>query len=283
MNRLLVLAAAALISLSPRAAEHTVYAVGDIADCRAGVAQSAAARTTQLVPAGATVLLIGDAVYPSGTAERFAECFAPTWGRHLADTIAVPGNHEYYAADGRGFYEYFGSHSGHDGYLSTVLGDWLIIGLNSNLVGEAMDRQYNWFSTLLEEKAKGSPCLLAFWHHPLFSSGRHGRGAEGMKRFWQRLEQEHADLVLNGHEHFYEAFAPQTLEGVAAAGGIREIIVGTGGGQLDDDVRANAANSLVLRKEYGVLQLTLGDRSYAWRFLDVDSKVGDSGSAGCHR
>lgn len=163
-----------------------------------------------------------------------------------------------------------------------MVGDWLIIGLNSNLAGAAMERQYAWFSSLLQEKAKDSPCLLAFWHHPLFSSRRHGQGAEGMKRFWQLLDEQRADLVLNGHEHFYEAFAPQTLAGVADAGGIREIIVGTGGGALDD-AKGIAANSVVLRKEYGVLQLILGDHGYAWRFLDVHGKVGDSGSARCHR
>jgi hypothetical protein len=278
----LALAATALISMAAEGAEHIVYAVGDIADCRAGVQQSAAARTARLVPDGATVLLLGDAVYPTGTSQTFASCFAPTWGPHLADTLAVPGNHEYYAERGRGFYQYFGSHSGSNGYLSTVLGDWLVIGLNSNLDGEAMEQQYRWFASLLQERSKDSPCLLAFWHHPLFSSGGHGRGAEGMKRFWQRLEQEHADVVLNGHEHFYEAFAPQTGDGVADVGGIREFIVGTGGGELDD-VLELAANSRVHRKEYGVLQLMLGDRGYAWRFVGVDGKVDDSGSASCHR
>jgi hypothetical protein len=282
MKPILVLAATALISAAAQGAEHVVYAVGDVADCRAGVQQSAAARTTQLVPDGATVLLLGDAVYPTGAPQTFASCFAPTWGRHLADTVAVPGNHEYYAESGRGFYQYFGSHSGSNGYLSTVVGDWLIIGLNSNLEGDALEQQYRWFNSLLQEKAKDSRCLLAFWHHPLFSSRRHGKGAEGMKQFWQRLEQEHADVVLNGHEHFYEAFAPQTSEGVADAGGIREFIVGTGGGELDD-VRGIAANSRLHRKQYGVLQLTLGERGYVWRFLGVDGKVGDSGSAACHR
>jgi alkaline phosphatase len=282
MKRLLMLLVAILAPLAAAADDNVLYAVGDIADCRAGVRHSAAARTTELVPAGATVLLLGDAVYPTGTAEKFAGCFAPTWGRHLDDTIAVPGNHEYYAAAGRGFYQYFGSHSGSEGYLSKVIGNWLVVGLNSNLAGEAMERQYAWFAALLQEKAKDSPCLLAFWHHPLFSSRRHGKGAEGMKRFWQLLEQDHADLILNGHEHFYEAFAPQTLAGAADPAGIREIIVGTGGGALDD-THGIAANSLVVRKQYGVLQLTLGDHGYAWRFIGVDGKVGDSGSASCHR
>jgi hypothetical protein len=282
MNPLLFAALAALIIPLVAAAETTIYAVGDIADCRLGAAKSAAAATTRLVPDDATLLVLGDAVYPTGSPYAFTTCFAPTWGRHLDHTYAVPGNHEYYAEQGQGFYQYFGAHAGSRGYLSTVLGDWLIVGLNSNLDAAGMDEQFRWFDGLLRRQAASSPCLLAFWHHPLFSSGRHGKGAEAMKRFWQRLEQEKADLVLNGHEHFYEAFAPQNLAAVPGPGGIREFVVGTGGGDLDDH-RELAANSQVVIKEFGVLELTLGERRYAWRFIGGDGRVGDRGSAGCHR
>jgi hypothetical protein len=264
--------------------EQVVYAAGDIAECTADPRESAAFRTAALVPVGATVLLVGDAVYPLGEPEHFARCFEPTWGRHRPTTLPVPGNHEYYAKDARGYFDYFGAAAGVNGYVSKDIGDWLVIGLNSNLKGEALARQERWLTELLAAKGSAGKCLLAFWHHPLFSSRRRGKGAEGMKGAWALLQARHADIVLNGHEHFYEAFAPQSIDGAADQAGLREFIVGTGGGELDDtDGGPRAANSRLWLKTYGVLKLTLAERSYRWQFLGEDGKVLDRGSAPCHR
>jgi hypothetical protein len=266
------------------AADHIVYAVGDVAQCSGDPRESPAYRTAALVPSGATVLLVGDAVYPVGEREHFDRCFQPTWGRHRPTTLPVPGNHEYYAKDARGYFDYFGAAAGVNGYVSMDIGNWLVIGLNSNLKGDALDLQERWLSQILDKKSTGEKCILAFWHHPLFSSRRRGKDAEGMKGAWKLLEAHHADVLLNGHEHFYEAFAPQNIEGAADAAGLREFIVGTGGGELDDtDGHERAANSRVWLKTFGVLKLTLAERGYHWQFLVEGGKVLDSDSASCHR
>ncbi len=282
MRRTTLLAMLACLSFAAAAKDHVIYAVGDIAECAADPQQAPAARTAHLVPDGAPVLMLGDAVYPLGETRYFESCYGPTWGRHLANTLPVPGNHEYYAKNAAGFFAYFGARAGVNGYFADDIGDWLVIGLNSNLAGEALDRQYSWLEQVLAQRSGTHHCLLAAWHHPLFSSRRHGKGAEGMKRFWDLLEAHHADLVLNGHEHFYERFAPQDGQGRATPAGIREIIAGTGGGELDD-VSGIAANSLVRDKAFGVLRLTLGDGGYRWRFLTVGGGTADNGSARCHR
>jgi hypothetical protein len=265
-------------------AAHIVYAVGDVAECKADPRQSAAYRTAAMVPAGATVLLVGDAVYPLGERRYFESCYEPTWGRHRPTTLPVPGNHEYYAKDARGYFDYFGAAAGLNGYVSMELGNWLVIGLNSNLTGDGLERQERWLKQILEQKSSAGKCLMAFWHHPLFSSRRRGKGAEGMKSAWALLQANHADVVLNGHEHFYEAFSPQNIDGAADNTGPREFIVGTGGGELDDtDGGAMAANSRLWLKTYGVLKLTLAERGYRWQFLGEGGKVLDSGNAVCHR
>jgi 3',5'-cyclic AMP phosphodiesterase CpdA len=272
----------ALATLPALAGEQIVYAVGDIAECNGPPSEAAAARTARLVPDGATVLMLGDAVYPRGEARYFESCYAPTWGRHRAATLAVPGNHEYYAANGAGFFAYFGDRAGDNGHFATRLGRWRIIGLNSNLDGAAMELQYRWLAATLAAPAGDAGCLLAFWHHPLFSSGRRGQGAEAMQRFWELLEAHRADLVLNGHEHYYEAFAPQLADGSAAAAGIREFVVGTGGAHLYE-VAAVAANRSAHLRAYGVLRLGLGDDGYRRDFLDEGGRVLDHGEATCHR
>jgi hypothetical protein len=274
-----------LLTIAPAwSIEHVIYAVGDVAECQADPRQSAAYRTSALVPPGATVLILGDAVYPLGERQYFDGCYEPTWGRHRPTTMPVPGNHEYYAKDARGYFDYFGAVAGLNGYVSKGIGDWLVIGLNSNLAGEGLERQEHWLKQLLEQKNSTGKCLLAFWHHPLFSSRRRGKGAEGMKNAWALLAAKHADVVLNGHEHFYEAFAPQNIDAVADKAGPREFIVGTGGGELDDtDGGPKAANSRVWLKTHGVLKLTLAKHGYRWQFIDEGGKVLDSGSAACHR
>ena len=83
----------------------------------------------------------------------------------------------------------------------------------------------------------------------------------------------------------YERFAPQTSAGVAdPVNGIREIIVGTGGEGLDQPNTLIIPNSEVrISGVYGVLQLTLGNGSYSWRFVPGAGQTAtDTGSGSCH-
>ena len=88
-----------------RGPAYTVYAAGDIADCRQrGWAYTGAAQTAALIAGeladkpDAAVLSLGDHTYPSGLAAEFRDCYAPTWGRFKERTYPTPGNHEYYGS-----------------------------------------------------------------------------------------------------------------------------------------------------------------------------------------
>ncbi len=115
------------------------------------------------------------------------------------------------------------------GYYSYELGAWHIIVLNSECteVGgcEAASPEGQWLRQDLVDHAV--KCTLAYWHKPLFSSGeKHGNDLE-MKPFWQLLYAANADVVINGHDHDYERFAPQDPEAKAdGSRGIREFVVG---------------------------------------------------------
>jgi hypothetical protein len=129
--------------------------------------------------------------------------------------------------------------------------------------------------------ASGAACILAVWHEPRFSSGEHG-GAEETSTFWQALLDYGADVVLSGHDHDYERFAPQDASGNADPRGIREFVVGTGGEELHPFTTVAANSEVRAADTFGVLKLALAAESYSWGFLPVAGKTfTDTGSASC--
>lgn len=231
-----------------------------------------------------TVFAAGDLAYEEGTAEQFMKCYDPAWGRHKPRTRPVPGNHEYNSPDAAPYFAYFGANAGTPGlgYYRYAGGNWQIYALNSNLGGSRGTSQMSW----LRGELVGHPslCSLAYFHHPRFSSGPHGLQppVSIVRDLWNDLYDAGTDIIISGHEHFYERFAPQNAEGAADADrGIRQFIAGTGGASLSPALR-RVANSEVLLTSYGVLKLTLEAGSYRWEFLSADSgAVLDSGADRC--
>jgi alkaline phosphatase len=259
----------------------TLIAAGDIAGCD----YEGDALTAALVRGlDGTVAVLGDAVYPAGSDATFADCYEPTWGAFRDRTRPTPGNHDLQSDGGAAYWRYFGDAAGTpgEGWYAYELGAWQVVVLNSNcgLVGCGPgSAQHAW---LVEElAASDATCTLSYWHHPLFSSGFHGGIAE-VRPLWEALEADGAELVLGGHDHHYERFAPQTAGGVASADGVRQFIVGTGGYALYA-ARAAAPTSEVLMDDvHGVLMLTLRADGYDWSFVDTDGVERDAGSATCH-
>lgn len=268
----------------------TIYAAGDIADCRRSKPeQSGAGKTASLIaPAlekdpSAAVLSLGDHTYPSGLPAEFTECYEPTWGRFKARTYPAPGNHEYYTPAAIGYYTYFGNIAGpaRRGYFSFELGVWHVVSLNSNLRSEDHQKQLDWLKADLARHP--AHCTLAYWHHPRFSSGGHGNN-EFMQDVWQALYAANVDVVLVSHDHDYERFAPQDSEGRRdSARGIREFVVGTGGAHLTPLGFRKSNSEISDNTTHGVLRMVLKDSGYEWSFLPVAGDgFTDRGAALCH-
>jgi chitodextrinase len=276
---LLIAAAAVLGSpAAAAAADPVIAAAGDIASSSSGDTATANVLDS-LNPS--LVLTLGDNAYPSGRSADFATWYEPTWGRHKAKTRPAPGNHEYQTSGASGYFEYFGSlaGAGNQGYYSFDLGSWHLVSLNSEIARDAGSSQVAWLKNDLA--ATRQPCILAYWHKPRFSSGPHGSNAT-MAPFWDALAAVGADVVLAGHDHLYERFAPQTSSGVADPNGIRQFVVGTGG-RSHYQPRTARANSVVRNGDtFGVLALTLRASSYEWRFVpEAGRTFTDTGSAAC--
>jgi hypothetical protein len=260
--------------------DPVLVGAGDISSC-SSTGDETTANLLDTIPG--TIFTAGDNVYESGTASEFSKCYGPSWGRFKARTMPDPGNHDYNTSGGSGYYGYFGSAAGSSskGYYSYNLGAWHIIALNGEISHSAGSAQETWLRKDLA--ANSNACTLAIWHEPLFSSGSTHGSNSGFKALWQALYDYHADVVVNGHEHNYERFAPQTPAGVAAANGIREFVVGTGG-RSHYPFGSILANSQVHNgTTYGVLKLTLHANSYDWQFVPVAGQTfKDSGTTLCN-
>jgi hypothetical protein len=266
---------------------QVLLAAGDIAECDDEGDEATAAILAEYP--GATVAPIGDLAYQEGTLAEFEDCYGPSWGRFKDRTRPATGNHDHSTTNAQGYWDYFGARGGpYDRYYySYDLGAWHVVVLNSDcwrVEGcEPGDPQIQWLREDLNESP--AACTLAYWHRPPFSSGRYGdpKNTERVRPLWETAYEEGVDLVLTAHEHSYERFAPMDAEGSPADGGMRLIVVGTGGGNL----RTFANDPLPTTEErnddtWGVLKLTLNPTGYDWEFLPVEGKsFTDSGSSSC--
>lgn len=258
---------------------------GDIANCEINGGSGARATAAVLDRIAGTVFTVGDHAYPTGAAAQFRDCYDPSWGRHKARTRPAPGNHDYLADKGKAYFDYFGDNAGPDrrGYYSYTLGTWHIVSLNSSIAADRRSPQIEWLRSDLKDHP--AQCTLAYWHLPVFSSGPHGNEPQTtahMQEAWRALYEAGAEVVINGHDHHYERFAPQNPKGKADPNGIREFVVGTGGaGQYE--LRRIRSNSEVRNNgSYGVLKLTLGATDYSWEFVSAAGEpFSDGGTARC--
>ena len=288
-----ILAAALATAGALHAEAHIVYAAGDIARCTHTAPRWTGAADTALLLAGrlagepdAHVLALGDNVYEAGSDADYARCYDPTWGRFKKRTWPAPGNREYRTPGAAGYFRYFGAVAG-PGYYTVSLGVWRLFSLDSNLSGAAHAAQLAWLRQQLASSS--ARCTLAYWHHPLYSSGGHG-SLPHMKDVWQALYEAGADIVLSGHDHDYERFAGQDADGrLDPARGIRQFVVGTGGAFPTPLTPWPQAHSEARDSNHlGVLRLRLRDDAYEWEFLAAgdgspDGWTPDRGAARCHQ
>jgi hypothetical protein len=263
--------------------------LGTPTDCREMATAALLAGTDAVLP-------LGDLQYACGGTTAFQQSYDPSWGQYKAITRPAPGNHEYQTSGGTdcstnasGYYAYFGAAAGDPtkGYYNYDLGAWHMVALNSECAqiggcGSGSPEE-TWLRNDLAAHAS-SPCTLAYWHKPRFASVS-GGGDSTFAAFWQALYNAHADVVLVGHQHWYERFGLQNPSAQADANGVREFIVGTGGESYVVPSSTRAANSQVLfsgQNAFGVLKMTLHNGSYDWAFVPATGTFSDTGTQACH-
>lgn len=289
MRRLLIvsLLAVAAVQSSAGPLEEAVVVVAGAGDLCGPDCDQTAALLDEIDPA--VVFTAGDNAYFTGSPAEYVASYDPYWGRFKSITRPSPGNHEYLTFNAQGYFDYFNGIGRADGpagertkgYYSYDLGRWHLIALNSNQPMALGTPQNLWLRADL--LANTQPCTLAYWHHPLFSRGIHGNNPQ-VAPLWQALQDFQADLVVVGHDHNYQRFAPQTANGVADPAGLRQFVVGTGGYSHYAFDRTAPNFEVGDDATFGVLELTLGATGYAWRFVPVAGKsFTDGGTGTCHK
>ncbi len=272
-------------SFALTAKDIVLVGAGDIASCSSDDDE----RTAHLIEGvlaraspASRVFTAGDNVYPSGTIAEFRDCYLPTWGRFLSRTIPAPGNHDWVTPGAAGYFATFGASAGtaNAPWHSVDVGGWHVVVLDSDCdkVGgcDASSAQYAWLTADLAQAP--NPCSVAIWHHPLFSSGAHGSDAR-MAALWDLLDRNGLDVVLAGHDHLYERFAPLHADG--SAGGIASFIVGTGGATAYPFTVTRAGSLMRHTGDPAVFTLILRENTYTWGLLAVDGRTLDTGEGNC--
>jgi hypothetical protein len=235
------------------------------------------------------VLPLGDNQYDRGELVNYQASYEPTWGKFKAISKPIAGNHEYYGPgkDAAGYFDYFGELAGdrQKGYYSYDQGDWHFVALNSNCeyIGgcEMGSPQQQWLAQDLGGNKKA--CTLAYAHHPRYSSGAHGNQTQ-MTDLWQTLYDGKADVVLSGHDHTYERFAPQNAQGeLDEKKGLRQFVIGAGGKSLYPFKTLQPHSEVQAAGMYGVLKMELKSNGYHWQYLSVNpDQFQDQGESPCH-
>ena len=233
----------------------------------------------------AAFLPLGDTQYETGTYDSFMRSYDMWFAPVKSISRPAVGNHEYQTAGASGYYQYFGARAGDPskGYYSYDIGDWHVVALNSNCSVVSCSKgsaQEQWLRQDLG--ASTAKCSIVYWHHPMYSSGNHGNNP-GLTALYQAAYDYGVELVLSGHDHHYERFAPQNAYGVGDPMGVRQFVVGTGGkshyplGTVKPNSEVNNVDT------YGLLELKLGSGTYDWRFVpEAGKSFTDSGTATCH-
>ena len=277
---ILISSAVSPVGSPAQSGSAVLVGAGDIANCEP-LRGEATARLLDGI--AGTIFTAGDNAYPNGTTREFIECYGLTWGRHLQRTRPTPGNHDYGSPQAAPYFKYFGSNAGPAGrgYYSYNLAAWHIVSLNSNPDAASWGAaQEQWLRADLNENP--AACMLAIWHHPRFSSGNKHGDHPHMDALYKILYRYGVTVLVSGHDHIYERFAPQNPDGKADAKGVRQFIAGTGGAPLYQ-IGAVKSNSEVRNvTSHGVLKFTLNPTGYDWEFIPVAGRTfRDRGSAGC--
>lgn len=260
----------------PPSGDITVAGAGDL--CGQGATANCAGTSDRVIALNPdAVVTMGDNAYPDGTLANFQTYYDPAWGRFKAKTYPAIGNHEIKVSDA-GYCSYWGTKAACPTHNRVNdLGSWRVITVDSNSPAAA---DTTFLTNALQAATAAGDNTVVTFHHPRWSSpcGTCHGSITASGGYWTAAVNNGADIVLNGHDHHYERFAAMNASGAAAAGGLREFVVGTGGGGLDANSTTPLATSQSRISTYGVINLTLRGSDYSWQFVKSDGTVADSGT-----
>jgi 3',5'-cyclic AMP phosphodiesterase CpdA len=244
-----------------------IMGAGDIA----GDADEAGA-TAALIEAADpdAVFTTGDNAYPDGSRSDYESRYDPTWGAFKDRTHPTPGNHEYRTDDAAGYVDYFGAENvtnDVDGglyYAWDVGNGWRAYAINTEI--STSGAQLRWLRD--DVAAHRGQHYILYGHSPRYTSSTAHRPSDDICPLWDELAATGSlEIVLAGHNHQYERFAPMDCSGERTADGARSFVIGSGGADLYGFGHAKRGSELRNNDDFGVFQLALYENSYEWEFI----------------
>jgi hypothetical protein len=273
-TRHLLLAFGLLYAMAANAAGQTYFIIGDTGDCiLEGSALVGKALRNQPDWQEATLIETGDLSYQVATRERLLACHEPHFSG-FSRRLAVPGNHDWADQGGAGFFATF---PGDIPRQETLNGRWKLLMLNSNLREQAQEQQLDWLDKTLA--ANRDQCLIAAWHHPRWSSGKHGDN-RFVQPLWERL-QGRVTFSLHGHDHHFEVLPAIDRSGQPTPVGVPSFIVGNSGAVLYSAGLGPNRSRHAHYGQWGFMRLELDGSHYSWQAINTDGKVIDHGEGEC--
>jgi hypothetical protein len=256
-------------------------------DCGSGSANQRAIATQVAAWAPALVLIAGDVVYESGTPseitaryfEPYAELidgipFLPSLGNHdfrtdrgqpLLDALVLPTNDE----------------DGTERYYSFDHGNAHFAAVDSNTDLGPGSPQHAWLDADLSRSS--ATWKFVYFHHPPYSSSKHGSSLEIRRSLGPLLEERGVDVVFNGHDHDYERTLPLQAETVVGAAedpdytdppGVIYVVTGAGGHTLYPSGRS--AFTAFSRSVYHFVAVDISGPNLALKAVLADGSVLDA-------
>lgn len=268
------------VTTTASAASCTVAGAGDIGQVADGPQHQTGDAIRALAPDA--VFTLGDNAQIDGAPSEYTDLYDPYWGSFKAITHPAPGNHDYNAGspNGSSYFAYFGLNPNTQRYYAWDLCGWRLYSLNAELTGADKATEVSWFATDLAAHS-GVPAV-AYWHQPRWSDVASNGPDPEQQDLWAAAVAGGVKVVMNGHEHAYERFAPMNASGQpttpGSGTGTREFIAGTGGARLKGFNATPSAASQKRISGHGILALTLRATGYDWRWTGTDVTETDAGS-----
>ena len=222
------------------------------------------------------VLMMGDNIYDRHTAEDYAAKFERPYKTLLDAGVtfqAAIGNH-----DDAAQVRYKNFNMGGARYYSFRRSDQPLGRLAGGgvrfyvLDSRTLDpEQLAWLEKGLAQT--GSRWKIVYFHHPIYTSGRYQAGARNLRGSLEPiLVAGDVDVVLSGHEHFYERIHPQH--------GIVYFVSGAAGSLRRNDIRPTPLTARGFDDDYSFMLMEIsGDELY----FQAISRTGDTVDAGVIR
>ena len=205
------------------------------------------------------VLMLGDNLYDDDYTGEFLEPYKPLLDRGVK-FYATLGNHD---RDLEIHFKPF--NMGDKDRYSFDQGNARFVALNSNHPTEI--EQLKWLDTVFADA--GDKWRIAFFHHPLYSSGQHAAESRDVIRpaLEAALVRNRVNVVFSGHEHAYERVRPQ--QGVS-------YFVSGGGGRYLYDVRKSDFDEVAVSEHHFMVAEVAGDRLF-FEAITHEQKLLDCG------